>query len=327
MTTSISDRIAAAKAKLNPVQRNSVLPLQALKEITGTKADVKQAVEQDNGVANNQFYKIISDVAKSNDQKIQEIAKYLTTENNDYDLSRQRFAEFEAYFNYVQGQNMELDVQGIESLMKELKSALKPEVEKIVADVIEVQKGVEQSRRLLEALRAARIEDKTIDQISAAMKLNEKITAEMKDISETLDGLAETEKKKQDVLVNKQEEEKQSKVGFKNRVARLFYGPDKEIANDIDNLNEQIAVLRAEIEANQQELKDKGVQRDEHLESGPLVILRGMDATEKSFSDNLVTTAERSIELIERAKRSIQILLKRTAYCSFAFGKRDSGRY
>lgn len=306
MNTISATRIAAAKNRITSHAREDLHDQQSV---------TQESVEgmQDTGIAGNSFFKIITDAAKSTDQKIEAIAQYLTADNGDYEEARRRYAEFEAYFNYVQSQNLDLNVQGVQRLVKEIESALKPEIEKIVVHVLDVQKGVEESRKLLEALRAARIEGKTIDQICEAMKVNDLILAHISGLNGQLAELAQKNQSCTELLTTKEEEKKASEKGFVNSCKRLF-GPDREIAAAIELAQENIESIKTELGDFQKQLEAKNAERNQNLESGPLLILRSVDATEKSFSDSIVSTAKNSLKLIEGATRSIQILLSRTAY-------------
>jgi DNA repair exonuclease SbcCD ATPase subunit len=208
---------------------------------------------------------------------------------------------------------MELNVQGIQRLIKEIESALKPEIEKIIGDVVNVQHGVESSRKLLEVIRAARVEGKTIDEISAAMKLNDSIIAAIDALNQNLARLNQSKESMARILASKEEDKKQSQKGLVNSIKRLF-GPDQSIELAIDSAQEQLNALQTQIAEIQTELEAKAAERNQNLESGPLLILRSIDATEQSFSENIVSTAKASLELIEGATKSIQILLQRTAY-------------
>jgi hypothetical protein len=115
------------------------------------------------------------------------------------------------------------------------------------------------------------------------------------------------------MLAAKEEAKTASEKGLVNGCKRLF-GPDKKIAAAIELAQENLEAIKAEMADFQKQLEVKNAERNQNLESGPLLILRSVDATEKSFSDSIVATAKNSLKLIEGATRSIQILLSRTAY-------------
>ncbi len=320
-----TDRIATAKAKLTSKAHAAPPPLSRLEAVSKANADAAVGVAADSTVATevaasiteNPFYKIVMDASKSNDQKIEELAKGLTAENGSYEEVRKRYADFEAYFNYVQSQNMGLNVQGINRLIKEIEDALKPQIEKIVTDVLAVQKGVDDSRQLLSVLRAARVENKTIDEISEAMKINDAILAEIAGITSRLAGLGKQEATKQELLTEKQTAKAASEKGFVNGMLRMF-GPDKKVMDALALAEEQVKEVRNEMATVKAEMEAKQGERNQKLESGPLLILRSVDATEKSFSETLVATAKNCLKLIEGNARSVGVLLTRSAYSEAA---------
>jgi hypothetical protein len=263
---------------------------------------------------NNAVYQIMNKTSLAGDEQIAAIAKYLTVENDDYASARKRFAEFQAYFNHVQSEGMKLDMKGLERLIEEVQSALKPEVEKIVNDVIAVQKGVDESKKLLEVMRAARLEGKSIEQIKQAMDINDQVLKEIKALSDMLAQLHQTEEYRKTALNERLDAKLTSEKGFWNGIVRSFRGPDKKIAAAIEDAQQRLQGVQSDIETSNKDLQTKQTERNTNLESGPLVILRSIDATDNGFAENIVATANNSLDLIRGASTSVQRLLKRMAY-------------
>jgi hypothetical protein len=260
-------------------------------------------------IRNNPINKIMTDDKQSSKEKIRLVAEYLSAENEDYTTARARFAEFETYFASVQGEGTQLYKDGIRKLIEEVKGALKPAVEKIVRDITVVQEGAAELRRLIEIMHEAHVNNKTVDQVREALELNDRIAGQIDSLTSNLAEL-------QSDLPNKEAEKtaatdaKTESEKFWRKLMRLGVTDtlaDQRLADAIRELEN----AKAEITRTQQALKDKALERNTALESGPLLILRTMDAkgaTETGFTAKIVETAEHALGLIQGTQDSVAVL-------------------
>ncbi|MDP9128363.1 MAG: hypothetical protein M3N08_08920 [Pseudomonadota bacterium] len=265
-------------------------------------------------IKDNPIYQIMQQTDRSGDEQIAAIAKFLTVQNDDYAAARKRFADFQIYFNDVQNEGLRLDVRGMEKLVSELKSAMKPEIEKIVNDVVAVQNGAGETKQLLEVMRTARLEGKTIEQMKAAIDLNDRIIEAIKGLGQDLARYERQESSRQSDLNTELDAKLESEKGFWNAAKRSLLGPDKEIAARIDEAQQALSAVHSSLETTKQTIAAKESERKVQLESGPLMILRSIDATENGFVDIIVESANQSIALINNARSTVQRLMKRSAY-------------
>jgi hypothetical protein len=265
-------------------------------------------------VSANPIHKIMAEDDLSNEEKIDAIARYLTAEGDDFPKAREHFAAFEAYFSYLQSEGMFADAKGVRSLIEEVKSALKPEIAKIANNMTEVQLGIEDTKRMLEALRAARLEGKTLEQITDAIRENDRLLAEIADLQRAI-GLNENEVQRREAQQKEAYDRKiASEQGFWNGMKRLLGGADKDIARTIEMINGRLNAAKEEVTRTKQQLTERETERKRNLEDGPLTLLRTLDLTEQSFSEKVVETAEADLSLITGAMESVDRLKKRTTF-------------
>jgi Ca2+-binding EF-hand superfamily protein len=299
-----SARVEEAKAKVTPEQESAhkAAPAEAAKD-TG---------EID--ISGNPIHQVIEDGSLDNDAKIQKIAAYLTAEASDYPEARKRFAEFEAYCAYTQSESMKIDVRGIEKLIEEVKGSLKPEVEQIAANLTQVQTGILTSKDLLNVLHEARSRGQTLEDLTSAFRENEALVGQLAALQQKIESLAKNEEGLKIERKTAEESKRASETGFVNSLARAFTGPDKSIAAAIAYLESQLESNSAELAHTAEQKAKLAAERDQKLESGPLRILRTVDATEKGFSENLVNTANSCLRMISDSTSSVQRLIQRTAF-------------
>jgi hypothetical protein len=209
---------------------------------------------------------------------------------------------------------MKIDVRGIQKLIDEVKGSLKPEVEQIAANLTQVQTGILTAKDLLNVLHEARSRGQTLEDLTSAFRENEALVGELAALQQKLDSLAKTEEGLKLERKTAEESKKASETGFMNSVVRALNGPDKSIAAAISYLEAQLASTGKEIALSAERKQNLTAERDQKLESGPLRILRTVDATEKGFSENLVTTANSCLQLITHSTASVQRLIQRTAF-------------
>lgn len=301
-------RIAALAKQQAEIRRREAALL------TSQEVEAETPEDSTADLSENHVGQIMNDQTKSSEEKITAIVDYLTAEGDDFLTARAHFSEFESYFIYLQSERTKAGVKGIEELIEEARSSIKPEIEKIVKDFLVVQQSADESYRLLEVMREARLKGETIDQIGAAIKANDYLIFQIKELSEALERREKNEKRQQDILDAKLKEEEDSRKGFKNAIVRKLLGPDKNIQAAIALAQEELSKARQDLEKGRAELAEKEKQRRNDLEAGPLTILRTIDATEKSFSDNIVHTAETSLDMIEGTASAIARVLKRINY-------------
>jgi hypothetical protein len=299
-----SVRVEEVKAKVTPE-----------KESAHAAAAAESAKEKEEfDISDNPIHQIIEDGSLDNDAKIQKIADYLTSQASDYPEARKHFAEFEAYCAYTQSESMKIDVRGIQKLIDEVRGSLKPEVEQIAANLTEVQTGILTAKDLLNVLHEARSRGQTLEDLTSAFRENEALVGQLAALQEKLAGLSQNQEGLKVERKTAEESKKASETGFMNGLARAFAGPDKSIAATIEYLEAQLASTGEQIVLTTEEKEKLTAERDQKLESGPLRILRTVDATEKGFSDNLVNTASSCLQLISGATSSVQRLIQRTAF-------------
>ena len=297
-------RVEEAKAKVTPEQESAYAAAPA-----ESAADKEQF-----DISGNPIHQIIEDGSLDNDAKIQKIADYLTAEASDYPEARKHFAEFEAYCAYTQSESMKIDVKGIEKLIEEVKGSLKPEVEKIAANLTQVQTGILTSKDLLNVLHEARSRGQTLEELTSAYRENEALVAQLAALQLKVSNRTKGEEALKIERDTAEQSKRASESGFMNSLTRALTGPDKGIAAAIAYLETQLASTGKEIALTAEEKDRVTAERDQKLESGPLRILRTVDATEKGFSENLVNTANACLQLITDSTSSVQRLIQRTAF-------------
>jgi hypothetical protein len=299
-----SQRVEDAKAKVTPEQ--------AATHETAPDESAKEDELLD--ISGNSIHQIIEDGSLDNDTKIQKIADYLAAKGEDYPEARKHFAEFEAYCAYMQSESMKIDVRGIQKLIDEVKGSLKPEVEKIASNLTQVQTGILTSKDLLNVLHEARSRGQSLEELTAAFRENESLVNQLAALQQKVEGLAKNEEGLKGERRTAEDAKKASETGFMNSLARALTGPDKSVASTIAYLESQLATNSKELTFTSEQKVKVTAERDEKLESGPLRILRTVDATEKGFSENLVNTANSCLQLITDSTSSVQRLIQRTAF-------------
>ena len=299
-----SHRVEEAKSQVTP-------EVEVAHEVAPAAAGAEQ---EQIDISGNYFHQQMEDGSLDADTKIQKMTEYLSAKESDYAEARKRFAEFEAYCAYTQSESMKIDVKGIEKLIEEVKGSLKPEVEAIAVNLTKVQDGILTSKALLTVLHEARDRGQTLEELTAAYKDNEALVGQIAALQRKVEALAQEQSGYEGEKQNADEAKKASETGFMNSIARTFTGPDKGIAATIEYLEAEMKRVAQEITLTTAQKEKVAAERDEKLESGPLRILRTIDATERGYSDNLVNTANSSLKLIADSTASVQRLIKRTAF-------------
>lgn len=93
------------KLAVNPTQTQTAsrrMTTEEARTADGKSFEAQEAAD----MKNNGIYQIMAKTNMSSDEQINAIAEYLTVKNDDYTSGSRRFAEFQAYFNYVQNEGM-----------------------------------------------------------------------------------------------------------------------------------------------------------------------------------------------------------------------------
>ena len=311
-----NDLIAQARQARRTATETQAAPLaahEAQQEVVA-QADVSTDVIFD--IEHNEIARIAENAEQSIETRLKNIAELLsageTSEGLDFATAQQRFATFEAYLAALQGRVTAVNKGAIQKLIDDLQKSQKSQVEKIVGKVIEVQTGSDRIRDLLKVFRESRIRGKTIDDISAAMKLNDQLKQQIESLDRQIAQLAALKPVQQASVTREETREAESKSGFGGWLARKVNGPDAEIASALRQARSTLATTIDNIERTQKELDAQKGQYDSQLETGDLRILRTIEVTEKSFSQEVIANAERSLALITGIETSVSLLLADT---------------
>lgn len=288
----------------------------------GAQTQVEESVEVESqkeeqaqiDISENPVFKIMSDPSKSQQEMIEELVEFLTAKEGDYAAARENFVKFEEYFAYRQSESIETDIKGIEELIEEVRDAIKPEIDAIVKDITKVQDGVGSARSMLTVIREARVNNKTIESIRAALAENDRLLETIKGLETDLARYQRHQASAQANLDQALKDKETSETGKWNGMVRGVFGPNKKIAAAITVAQADFERAAESITRTQSQIDNNRAQRDESLENGPLTILRSIDATEENFSDNLIDTANSSLDLLRGSIQSVTRLTARTGY-------------
>lgn len=263
-------------------------------------------------LSTNEVAKIMSDMSLSDEGRAKKLVDFLACTNGDYIEAKNRFTAFKAWFAVQQSEGVEASIKAMEDLIAEVKEAQRPLIEMIVGNLGDVQKSIDVSTRLLEVIRKARLDGKTIEQIGAAFRENQALVENIENLEKDVparEGAIERAEKRRDSAM---EDDAKSRKGFFKALARTLTGPDKDLVARLKYAEELVANAKKDLEKLRDDIAAAQKKRNTSLEEGPMMILRTLDASEKSFSENLIATATHSIALLRQIAAALTPIIVRT---------------
>jgi hypothetical protein len=311
---SIEERIAAMRAahaaqgRVAPDEKTVHIDLAKL-EVAVDKARSGESVPE---IANNTVVRILDRRDLSDKAKLEAVVVFLTARENNYNDVQRNFAEFEAFFTDEQSKRTQVSEQHIQRLMAELEDGTKSTIEHILHDFNIVNAGAGNIKQLLRVMEKARVDGTTVEILTDAYRLNEKLLTELTSLKERVAADQEEE-----VLVGKahnrlQIRKSESEQGALNKFLNIF-GNNEAIEYDLIGAIHRLSSIKLKVQHTQRLIGEKEGQRNKKLEDGELVILRTVDATEGGFTDQILETAKDSLALIKGTRASIEKLIAANA--------------
>jgi len=300
-----------------PAERK-VFVVKVKREVAAAEAPSSEIVFD---IANNTVAKIMDRSDLSDEGKLEAVVAFLTANEADYGAAQKSFAEFEAYFTYEQSKRTQVSEQHIQRLMSELQDGTKAAIENIIRDFNVVNDGAGNIKKLLKVMEKARIDGTTIETLTNAFKLNERLLADIASLNIALD----SEKREEaQALTRLQYYQRANGFGFLYNLLHVF-DVDDGPSDSTYFSHYALDSIRTKIQACRDAISEKEQQRNRKLEDGELAILRTVDSTEGGFTDQIVKTAKDSLALIMGTRASIEQLLAANARSRAAANEIASG--
>ena len=318
----IEERITAMRAGRTlqaQAAKKQAAPAEKRIQVEETKSEIEtetvSSTEKDFDIANNRVASIMNRSDLSDKGKLEAVVEFLCAKNEDYQAAQKHFAELEVYFTYEQSKRTQVSEQNIQRLIDELEEGTKSLVKNILTDFNSVSDGAGKIKQLLTVMEKARVGGKTVEVLTAAYKLNERL---IKEISSLQEVLAEGQKKEGETLQRQkrfQDQKKKNDEGFANTFfsALGISGSNQRIADSLFYATYELKSVQDKIKEFRDNLTQKEGQRNKELEDGELTILRTIDATEGGLTDLILVTAKDSLSLIKSTRVSIESLLSANA--------------
>jgi len=304
-------QLQAAQTQAAPVEKK--VHLEEAKSEAATENLSSEETHSD--IANNMIANIMNRSDLSDKDKLDKVVTFLCAKDEDYHVAQKHFAELEVYFTYAQSKRTQVSEQNIQRLIDELEEGTKSLVKNILTDFNSVSDGAGKIKQLLTVMEKARVGGKTVEVLTAAYKLNEKLVQEIS----TLQGvLADGQKKEGETLQKQkrfQDQKAKSEQGITNKLLHAFgiNESGRRIDDSLFYATYDLKSLQNKIREYSESVSKKESQRNKELEDGELTILRTIDATEGGLTDQILATARDSLSLIKSTRISIESLLSANA--------------
>jgi len=294
-------------------------PIEKKVQVEDVKSEVvaekASSTDKDFDIENNTVAGIMNRSDLSDKGKLEAVVEFLCAKNQDYDVAQKHFAELEVYFTYEQSRRTQVSEHNIQRLIDELEEGTKALVKNILIDFNSVSDGAGKIKQLLTVMEKARLGGNTVEVLTAAYKLNEKLIKEIASLQEVL---AEGQKKEGETLKKQtrlQEEKIKSEQGLTNKLLRVLKLSDstQRISDSLFYAKYDLRNVQNKITEFRDTLSKKEGQRNKALEDGELTILRSIDASEGGLTDLILVTAKDSLSLIKSTRVSIESLLSANA--------------
>lgn len=308
----IEERIAAIRAGHSTQEQAAPVTKKfRLEQIETEQADAPAATsEVVFDIANNAVAKIMERSDLSDEGKLNAVVDLLSVKTSDYQAGARIFADFEAYFTYQQSQRTRVSEHNIKRLTEDLEDGSKASIEKILTAFSTVNHGVSNIKQLLTVMERARLDGRTVEVLTGAYRLNERLLADIAAERVTLD------KRKHEETAALQDQTasdgKPQNTGIIATLMDNLFQDDRAYYSQ-ELVTWRLETIREKIKATEDSIASKERQRNHGLEDGELTILRSIDATEGGFTDQIVTTARDSLALIRSTRASIEALLASNA--------------
>jgi hypothetical protein len=317
--TSIEERIAAARqrngSQPQPQQQPQHKKMQwerEARELHKVEAAPVAAPEKVFDMAKNAVSIILERSDLSDKGKLEAMVAILSAKDNAFDASQKTFAEFEEYFTYQQSKRAQISEQNIQRLMDELEDGTKAKIDQILISFNKVNEGAGKIKQLLTVMQKARTSGNTVEALTGAYRLNERLLRDIAAFKTELDAKRVQETSaihEHDDEIQKRSERESSLV---SRIAHAL-GFEESYNWNVDSYlyicADHLAVIQDRIQEIQKQLTEDERRRDKSLEDGELTILRTIDASEKGFTEQIVETAKDSLSLIKSTRASIDALI------------------
>lgn len=312
----IEERIAAVRARqatqpqLDPVAKKLRLERIETKELAApTPAPSSEMIFD---IAHNAVAKLMERSDLSDKGKLEAVVDLLRVKEKDFQSGAKVFADFEAYFTYQQSQRTRVSEQNIRRLTADLEDGTKASIEKILTAFSTVNRGVGNIKQLLTVMEKARLDGTTVETLTTAYRMNEKLLQAIAADRVILQGRKEDEAVVTAEQVRATSEQLQHGEGLFNKLLETLFGDDGP-TNSEELVTWRLQTIREKIGLAQNSIELKEQQRNHKLEDGELTVLRTIDATEGGFTDQIVATAQDSLSMITSTRATIEALLAANA--------------
>lgn len=275
--------------------------------------DISEQTAASLDIEHNPFYRILGDTQTTQDDKIAEISAALDAGRQTLEQLQQNFRLFQAYYTYIQSEEMDESLENVKRLIAQLQDNSKVEIANILRDLKGMLDDVAVSRQLIEVLRHSRITGETVRQMSEALDRNEALIGDLAYLSKKKAAADQSLAECKTLLDQRIAEKAAQQAMLSHRIIGLFKTDTA--------LNDR--VLAAESLYRQQlrdlaEIDDRIAgclaQRRVDLEEGPLRILRSVDEVDDNLTGRLISSGNRGIATIQGAQKAVLQLMGRTHF-------------
>jgi hypothetical protein len=275
--------------------------------------DISEQTAASLDIEHNPFHRVLGDTQTTQDEKIAAIGEALDAGKQSLEQLQQNFRLFQAYYTYIQSEEMDESLENVKRLIAQLQDNSKVEIANILRDLKGMLDDVAVSRQLIEVLRHSRITGETVKQMSEAMDRNEAL---IKDLAYLARKKAEADQSlaERKTLLDRriaEKEEGQARLSYK--LMRLFKADT--------TLNDRVLAAESLYSQQQRDLAEVDdritgclAQRRADLEEGPLRILRSVDEVDDNLTDRLISSGNRGIATIQGAQKAVLQLMGRTQF-------------
>ncbi|MGB9152623.1 MAG: hypothetical protein WCD70_06000 [Alphaproteobacteria bacterium] len=318
---------AAAKAK----EQVKATPKVATQTEEQEEVSVSQSAATQLHIKENQFYQIVADTQTSQEDKMQQIADAFDPKKQTMEKLRENYKAFQEYYSYIQSENLDAAVQGVERMIKDLEENKNIEVAKLLKALKGMLAEIGVSRELVEVMRVARTTyDKegnslTVEALTKALKRNDEIIADLAKLEKDKEAAAAAVTAAQSAVDDRIKVRDQAEGSFGHKLFSIIkkdttYSDRVTAAETLKGQKEEVlAEVAAKIAALETERNKELEEKD-----GVLKILRSVDETGDNLSQRLIASGKHGIDTVRNGQKSVIELFHRVTNSEDAIN--DIGR-
>lgn len=324
ITQSLAERLAATAARASQMTGQTVLSAAATQRQAKAETamassqeietvDISEQTAASLDIAHNPFHQIIGDSQTTQEEKIVAISAALDAGRQPLEQLQQNFQLFQAYYTYIQSEEMDESLENVRRLIAQLQDNSKVEIANILRDLQGMLDDVAVSRQLIEVLRRSRITGETVKQMSEALARNEALAKDLAYLAKKKAEADQSLAERKAMLDQRIAEKSQAQARLSHRLMHLFKADTA--------LNDRVLAAESLYIQQQRDLAEIvdriagcQAQRRADLEEGPLRILRSIDEVDDNLTDRLISSGNRGIATIQGAQKAVLQLIGRAQF-------------